>query len=141
MANGFELVRDLPFRLLNPYPPPHTFSNEDYGYTGLLCGECMNLFFRDTLTGKCEACSRGMPAWLAWMYAIVVMGLLAIPVHFSYAWAKRNGYIGGGGDGDKGLIDNCTTICFVSKSYLVSHAHDFHDHGLTRPRPKPPSKN
>ena len=96
-------------RIPSSNPTSDSLSDEKNGYTGLLCGECQPSFFRDTVTGTCKKCNSS--PLLVWSIVIAVIAVLAYPVYRCHQWATEKGYLGGG---DKTMVDNCTTVFFVS---------------------------
>ena len=111
--------------------PPTSRSDADRGYTGILCGTCAPSYFRHTLTGACESCdSQRIPPWLAWVVVILAVAILSYPSWRCYKWAKEKGYLRGKEEGDKALVDNATTVFFVSSRDKTTNIQSSH-HSLT----------
>ena len=94
--------------------PSHPCPPSDEEYTGLLCGECIPLHFRDKLTGTCKPCEgQVISPLMVWLIILITVAALAYPAWLFHKWLKAKGYIGGEG-GDNIMVDNCTTVFFVS---------------------------
>ena len=91
----------------------------------MLCRECDEARYRDTLTDTCKLCKeQAISTLLVWSIILATVAVLAYPVWLCYGWAKEKGYLGGGdGDGSgggddddsKAIMDNCTTVFMVSR--------------------------